>query len=786
MAPHLALLNTALLAVVKGSIKRLIVTMPPRHGKSELISRTFPAWYLCMYPEKRIILTSYEADFASSWGKKARDLVDEFGHVFGVQVDSSSSARNRWDINGDTGGMVTAGVGGPITGKGADCLTGDSLVTTPKGRVRIDNLVRSCYRGRVLSYNHSRRRTEWRRVKASRRVSARELIEIETESGRIIRSTPDHRIFVDGLGYKAARDISERETLVTIKKEQNMRSMWMQQDNEVSCMCRLLGAVAGEHSRGMPLRPLRQGFSTSKLQHSQAQEVQIQRYVLQHRMLESAPCSEEQAKVQRVRTANREQTPQVLSRVQESRRMASLAVDSMCLVRKGSPTPVIPDEVLRHGLQERCPQLQYDRQKESTSQDGQVIRAFISINENGDKDSRQHGLHRLRQHWHHLGDMLPPHKSRSNGQQTGESCDAMPRLSCQTPCISRERVKVVRRLCDPCEFVYDIQVEGNSNFFADEILVHNCLIIDDPVKNAEEAMSATARAKAWDWYVSTAYTRLEPDAAIVLMMTRWHQDDLAGRILADAKNSGEQWHCLDLPAIATGPDLLGRKEGEPLWPDRFSLERLETIRKTLGTLWFTSLYQQKPLSHEGAMFKRDWFRILPEVPKCVEYCRFWDLAGTEAKHGKDPDYTAGVLMGKTDQGQYVVLHVVHVRETPGTVERTVAQTAKADQAKYGAAVAVRMEQEPGQSGKAQIRHYRDNVLPLADFKGIPSGSQKTIRAQPVSSQAEAGNVACVASSWLQEYLDEMCAFPFGSHDDMVDGTSGAFSTLAKPRSGFAW
>jgi predicted phage terminase large subunit-like protein len=125
---HLTLLNQLLLDVTEGKIDRLMVTMPPRHGKSELCSKYFPAWYLGTHPDDRIILTSYEADFAATWGQKVRDIFKEHKTIFGVSINDRSAARNRWDIAGHRGGMGTAGVGGPITGKGAEILIIDDPV----------------------------------------------------------------------------------------------------------------------------------------------------------------------------------------------------------------------------------------------------------------------------------------------------------------------------------------------------------------------------------------------------------------------------------------------------------------------------------------------------------------------------------------------------------------------------------------------------------------------------------------------------------------------------------
>jgi predicted phage terminase large subunit-like protein len=129
LPPHLARLNEALVDLADRRLRRLIVTMPPRHGKSVLVSQFLPAWYVGSFPEHRVILTSYQADFAAGWGRKARDVLAAHGRrAFGVRMSAASTAANRWDLARREGGMTTAGVGGPITGRGADLLIVDDPV----------------------------------------------------------------------------------------------------------------------------------------------------------------------------------------------------------------------------------------------------------------------------------------------------------------------------------------------------------------------------------------------------------------------------------------------------------------------------------------------------------------------------------------------------------------------------------------------------------------------------------------------------------------------------------
>jgi predicted phage terminase large subunit-like protein len=147
-------------------------------------------------------------------------------------------------------------------------------------------------------------------------------------------------------------------------------------------------------------------------------------------------------------------------------------------------------------------------------------------------------------------------------------------------------------------------------------------IIDDPIKNKEEADSEVIREKHWDWYRSVVLTRLEPGARLVIMMTRWHQQDLVGKILAQAKEDGEldDWTVINLPALAQKNDTLGRKEGEALWPARYDAPVLEKRKKAVGSRIWNALFQGNPMDPESAIFSREWFQYYRALP--MEYDRF--------------------------------------------------------------------------------------------------------------------------------------------------------------------
>lgn len=198
-----------------------------------------------------------------------------------------------------------------------------------------------------------------------------------------------------------------------------------------------------------------------------------------------------------------------------------------------------------------------------------------------------------------------------------------------------------------------------------------------------------------------------------------------------------------------------------------SLEELDPLtRKQL-------LHGDWEVQPEGNMFKREWFKtILGEPPAQTRWVRYWDLAATEKATGKDdPDFTSGALVGLKD-GTWVIADVKAFRKNPRATETVILQTAKTD----GIQIPIAMEQEPGASGKTVVNDYQDKLAGYA-FKGMPSIKDKVSRAMAFSSAAEAGKVHLVTGKWINDFLDEVGAFPQGGHDDQVDAVTGAMQYL---------
>jgi predicted phage terminase large subunit-like protein len=267
-------------------------------------------------------------------------------------------------------------------------------------------------------------------------------------------------------------------------------------------------------------------------------------------------------------------------------------------------------------------------------------------------------------------------------------------------------------------------------------------------------------------------------------MTRWHEDDLGGRLLAAQAAGGDKWDVLHLAAICDElPDPLERGIGEALWPEWVNLEELERKRAVMGDRDFYALFQGKPRPTEGTLFKTGKIGYLDAIPFGKgDVVRGWDLAATEEKRGEKrsggPAYTAGVKLMRmpsatTGGDMYIVLDVVRFRGGPEEVAETIVNTAKAD----GTGVKISLPQDPGQAGKVQSL-WLTQLLAGFNVTTSPESGSKEERAQPVAAQANVGNLFLMKNDrWNSIFIDELAAFPGSTFKDQVDSLSRAFSEL---------
>lgn len=318
-------------------------------------------------------------------------------------------------------------------------------------------------------------------------------------------------------------------------------------------------------------------------------------------------------------------------------------------------------------------------------------------------------------------------------------------------------------------------------------------IMDDLINGHRDAAKKTVRDDVWDFYLSSIRVRM---AAGVLIMTHWHPDDPAGRLIKAMVDNrdGDQWRVLDLPGLIEPglfakdaeaqrkkmregvfmslSDPLRRQMGEVLCPEMLTKKEMLKIRA--GNLYFfTALYQQRPYPKEGQRYKKEWFKTVAHLPEGVEIIfvlRYYDKASSP-----DGDFTAGVLMAYCSDKYFYILDVVHEQFSTYERDQLMKKTAKFDKLRYGRVLTYH-QQDPGSAGVDSAKSTNRELAGYPAFYEPVSGDKET-RSEPLESAFQGGMVILLQGAWNDEFIDELCAFPKGTYDDQVDAASSAYSKL---------
>lgn len=729
---------------------RLMLCVPPRHGKSEIASRNFPAWLLGRNPHFEIIQASYASDLALDFSRKVRDLMktDGYKSLFDARVDPKSAALERW--NTTSGGAYTAvGVRGPITGRGAHCFPAGTRVATPSGTVEIQDLAPDM---RVLTCDMATGKIGESYIIASHSHETGGLVTVTTDSGQRVRATRDHRFFVPAVGWVEAQYLRAGDPVAVFNGSHTLRPLF---DICRADACGLSEEGCQEqHSDilqpAVPCERVKEAMCSTRLQQTDSRESRVtEREILLERMQESTQPEQK------------------------------VITQDMPAMWGDFSADQLSDRVLFAGLCERSAQRPHDWTRELAFQRWDELRAVVSNYEATDTIAG----------WALLRDLLHPKTASSTSyrpsaakQRGGESNNDVSGMPPSAPSLTLTSVSSVSFDSEGTERVYDVQVAGTSCFFAEEILVHNCGIIDDPVKDRQDAESETLRQQVKDWYSSTFYTRLAPGGGIVVIMTRWHEDDLAGWLVScmeeaekEMAESGEwpadadRWEVIRYPAIAE-EDEPYRKMGEPLHESRYPISALNKIKRTLLPRDWAALYQQRPSLEDGDFFVRSAFRFYApyQLPKLSELAIYtaWDLAIGKGDHN---DYTVCVIVGVARTGDIYVLRVLRGRWNSLEILEKIFEVQK-----EWNPILQGIEQGHIESSiePVLIKEINRRKIHLPYEKLKHRGMDKVARAQAIRTMVNQGRIWLPAENtapWVGIFLNELIKFPGGKHDDQVDG-----------------
>jgi len=306
-------------------------------------------------------------------------------------------------------------------------------------------------------------------------------------------------------------------------------------------------------------------------------------------------------------------------------------------------------------------------------------------------------------------------------------------------------------------------------------------IVDDPIKDMKEAMSKTVKDSLFEWYQSVFYTRLSKHGKILIMSTRWSEDDLAGRLLdlARSDKDADQWKVLSFPMVQERNEytheLDPREDGEVLWPNKFPPKKVKSIKISAGTKVWAALFQQRPAPSEGNLVNREWWRfyhVMPELSFFDYISMSWDFT---FKGTSKSDFVVGQVWGRKGANCYLLDQVRDKMEFTETL-----QAIRTLHAKWPKVREIIVEEAA--NGAAIINVLKKSIRGIIPYKPRES---KEARASSVSPQIEAGNIYLPdpkLAHWVHDYIEEWAIFPNGTNDDQVDTTTQMLIRFAKSRS----
>lgn len=767
MSPHHKIICDALTRVFTGECKRLIINIPPRYSKTEIAVINFMAWALGQCPDAEFIHTSYSGRLAANNAWQARELVqsEQYRHIFPeTQLRNDSSARDEWRTT--AGGCVYAvGAGGTITGYGAGkhrpgfggCFPYDEIVETEIGPLKIGDIVTKRIPVMVWSFNFDSRKTELKPVDTFWTNPPSEILEVVLSDGGTFRCTPDHKIYTSE-GWVKAKDLSGGHVLPL-----PLTGVFDLVDAD-PCLFRDIFPASGPVEDNGKL-----GFGKLGL-------------VIPRRIREmfgdSLPC------LPRLDLPDNASSYPVLS---GKRRRAILALENVNNVQPGElgTRPFFKngecsvfDSILHvFGLRSVCEVFK-------------PVVGAVSVKMSALKlwwsranESRKNRLvDKLSGHLASDGAIHPVvpfsvgaiFEDFSRELIRGPFSVDFPGDTAGPPLVadfvkskkSRYRFPVLVRSVGHVDSSYCLEVRSNNNFYVSQsqVLVSNCILIDDPHK-ADEARSDVMRNNVLEWFQNTLESRKNsPDTPIILIMQRLHEEDLAGWLLAGG--NGEEWEHICLSAL--------QEDGTALWPAKHSVDDLLRMQ-TASPYNFSGQYQQRPSPAEGGIFKPDQIQVVDAIPAGnIKWVRGWDLASTT-----DGDWTAGLRLGKLADGRFIVADICRVRVGPDQRDAAIQNTAALD----GRSTKISLPQDPGQAGKTQVL-YLSRALAGYSVTSSPESGDKVTRAEPAAAQVNVGNVMMLRGDWNNQFIQELRMFPNGTFDDQVDAFSRAFMELIGARKGF--
>jgi predicted phage terminase large subunit-like protein len=723
---HHRLLADQLMAIERGEKDRICVNIPPRHGKSQLVSTYYPAWFIGRNPGKKVMLVSHTTDLAVDFGRKVRNLIDSeaYEEIFPqTKLSTDSKSAGRWNTTTSCEFYAT-GVGSALAGRGADLL----LVDDPHSEQD------------VLSGNFSvfEKAYEWFAFGARTRLMPGGRVAI------VHCMTGDTGVLMSDGTEKALRDVrpgdmvaSYKDGALVSKKILNWASQGLDCVYAINTTCGKTVRANERHpflvDRGGELtwtkvRDLRPGDSLVSLRHARAllgprqNPENAKRANPRTHGIESIQTHRAEDRIIGVSFVENSVLPKDAKLRRTLKAYASATITKLCgLLGRGiAALTEIATPILNIGTASRSPNIAGCGMRRTESAPFVVVRRGLTTLLLTGKES-----------WRSTIATTLREFERSFATRATSSLGMGPRKTSSCGLFSTS--EIISITPDGDEEVFDIQVEGTENFIANGVVSHN---------------------------------------------TRWHQDDLTGRLVRDMTNNedSDQYEVVEFPAILdvaqkdkeTGQEIIIQK---PLWPEFFDLAALLRTKASMPVFQWNAQYQQNPTGEEAAIIKREWWRIWPDDdPPHLEYIIMSLDAAAEANNRAD--YTSlttwGVFYNEEEHmHQIILLNAIKRRmEFPELKAMAMEEYKEWEPDSFIV--------EKKSSGTPLYQEMRRAGLMVQEYTPV-RGTQnnpntKMARLNSVSDIIASGLVWVPPKRWAEELVEEVAAFPFGSNDDQVDTT----------------
>ncbi len=759
-------------------IRNLQINIPPRCTKSILCAVLYPVWVWIKQPNHQFLTLSFKEDLSTRDAVASRNLMasEWFQRRWSdrFKFSGDTNAKTRYQ-NDHSGHRISSGMTSGVLGDGGDCLPGETRVMTEVGEIRIDTLTQLIDKPRVLSYNHLTEQLEYRPVVAARELPADELIEFKTSSGNTLRTTRRHRLYVHKSGYRPAKNICLGERFLELVPGMP----WVQTQGEPVLQPLLSPDEAPGSGDGVLVMWDPGNPGTLGIQ-EKSRAGWADRILLLCRAFAGASRSQESPEVRGLRIQGSEENQEILldslPGVSQKARLGDCLRNLWEAISSGE----LQGSVLLAGLFGAGPQPAYAGRREYQIPGWEMRPEWVPCDAAGDYGAGWAGLCGLQDAGKLDRASHGPGPEEQSGRESGRSVSALPR---QEASLRTSGVRVVARVRHGGEPVYDLQVAGNSNFFANGILSHNSIIIDDP-HDPEGAQSDAQRATTLRSYDGQLITRLNDrrSGGILIFMQRLHDHDLCGHVLAreGQADQGGRWHRLVVPmrydpelSLSTYPEA-GKdprtKPGELLDPIRFPRGEVDLLETTLGPYNVSGQHQQSPSPPGGGILKTAWWQMWPKerpLPKCREIFASLDTAFTERHHKE---------MEQTGHAARSACTVWGVFEEDNGAPGVMLIGSWADWIDWPALVKKARETydrhdpdyiliEKKASGISLLQDLKYQGIPVVEY--TPDGD-KIARAYACQSILSSGFVWYPDRAWAHEVVAECAAFPRGSLKDYPD------------------